>query len=61
MPNIFAFGLRVHQYLKQFPLLGSFLEVGVIYDPKNFICTNLNLLVPRLLHTKHQCIWAIGL
>jgi len=26
------------------------------YDPRNFICRNLNLLVLRLLHTKYQCI-----
>jgi len=26
----------------------------------DFILTNLNLLAPRILHTKYQCIPAIG-
>jgi len=63
MPNIFAFGLRVHQNIFKkispfnWPLSGG----GAIYDPRNFICKNLNLLVPWLLHTKYQCIRSIGL
>jgi len=61
MTNIFAFGLRVHQniFLK-IPLFGPFLGVGLFNEPRNFICTKLNRLVPRLLHTKYQCIRAIG-
>jgi len=31
-----------------------------IYDPRNYICANLNLLVPRMFHTKYQCIPASG-
>jgi len=47
----FTFGLRVHQNIfKKFPLFGG----GAIYDPRNFICTNL-------LHSEYQCIRAIGL
>jgi len=32
-----------------------------IYDHRNFICANLNLPVPRMLHNKYQCIWASDL
>jgi len=62
MPNIYAFGLQVHQniFLK-ISLFGPLSDGGAIYDPRNLICTHLNLLVPRLLHTKYQCIQAIGL
>jgi len=31
-----------------------------ICDPRDFICTNLNLLVLRMLHPKYQCIQASG-
>jgi len=34
------------RFLNNFPLLAPFWG-GAIYDPRNFICTNLNLLVPR--------------
>jgi len=29
---------------------------GAIHDPRDFIWTNLNLIVPRMLHTKYQYI-----
>jgi len=31
-----------------------------ICDPRDFICTNLNLLVLRKIHAKCQCIQASG-
>jgi len=34
------------EYLKKIPLWPLFWG-GAIYDPRNFICTNLNLLIPR--------------
>jgi len=33
---------------------------GTIHDPRDFIGTNLNLLAPRMLHAKYQCIPAGG-
>jgi len=62
-PNICAFGLLAsssEEFLKIspfWPLSGD----GAIYDSRNFICTNLYLLVPRLLYTKYRCIRAFGL
>jgi len=62
LPNIFGFwSTSSSEYFLKispfWPLSGG----GAIYDPRKFICTNLNLHVPRLLHTKYQCIRAIGL
>jgi len=33
---------------------------GTKHDPRDFIWTNLNLLVPRMLYAKYQCILASG-
>jgi len=31
-----------------------------ICDPRDFICTNLNLLVLRMIHDKYECIQTSG-
>jgi len=33
---------------------------GAMDDPRDFISTNLNLLAPRMLQDKYQCIPAGG-
>jgi len=39
----------------------NYVSLGrVIYNPRDFICANLNLLVPRILHTKYKFIQASG-
>jgi len=44
-----------------FLLYKSMTAQGVaIWDPRDFISTNLNLLVLRMFHAKYQCIQASG-
>jgi len=56
MPTINAFKVVVHEknIFKGFCYL-NLLSLGeAIYDPREFIRTNFNLLVLKMLHSKYQ-------
>jgi len=59
MPNINIFKTVVHEK-KRFKVFYSINLYKLDCDPRDVIWTNLNLLVLRMFHAKHQHIQASG-
>jgi len=62
LPSLVEIGLVVLENIfKQFPIYLRYKRlcpwVGAICDPRDFICTNLNLLVLGMFHAKYCPIW----
>jgi len=65
MLNIVQFGAAVLEKISYaFPYISLCKSLsprgGAMDDPRDFIWTNLNLLAPRVIHAKYQCIPTSG-